>query len=164
MENIAGIFRDPHQAHMAIAALLDRGFSNNDISMIMSDRTQKRHFINKDYVTEMAKGGATGGAAGVVLGGLIAGLTAIGSLTVPGLGLLATGPIVAMLSGAGAGAAVGGLGGALIKASVSAANAKRYEEEINNGNIVLIVHTKNGEEILAANEVLKDYEAVTEVV
>lgn len=164
MENIAGIFHDPHHAHMAVAALMDKGFTKDDISIIMSDRTQKRLFNNSQTKDDLARGGATGAATGVVLGGIIAGLTAIGTLSIPGVGLLASGPIIAMLSGAGAGATIGGLLGALLKASGSATTAKHYEEVINDGNIVLIVHTKSAAQVLAATEVMKEFEGATEVV
>lgn len=162
MKNIAGVFYARSQAHGAIATLLDRGFTQGDISVIMSDEAKQRHFHDSSNAEEIAAGGGSGAAAGGVLGGLLAGLAAIGTITIPGIGLLAAGPIMAVLSGIGAGAAIGGLAGALTTAGISASEAKHYEDEIKKGNIVLVVHTKTEEELLVAHDAMRQHEAITE--
>lgn len=164
MKNIAGIFYNQRQANDAVSALMQRGFTQQDISILMSDEAKKRHFHGDNNMDEAAKGGAVGAAAGGVLGGLLAALTAVGSLTIPGVGLLAAGPLVAALSGLGAGAALGGIGGALVSVGFAEAEAKRYEDQIRKGNVVLIVRTDKEEEILAAHEILRRHEAMTEAV
>ena len=164
MKNIAGMFSSRADASKAIGELVHRGFNPEDVSMLMSEETRKQHFHHESHSEETAKGGLTGAAVGGTLGAILAGLTAIGSLTVPGIGLLAAGPIVAALTGAGIGAAVGGLSGALIKAGFSDRDARHYEEQIRKGSIVLIVRTDSEEELLAANEVLLRHDAMTETV
>lgn len=164
MKNIAGTFYSRSQAHGAVATLLDRGFTQDDISIIMSDKAQQRHFHNTSDSEEIAAGGGAGAAAGGILGGLLAGLAVVGTITIPGIGLLAAGPIIAVLSGVGAGAAVGGLAGALTSAGIASADARRYEDEVKKGNIVLVVRTKTEEEILAAHDAMRQHEAMTEAV
>jgi hypothetical protein len=164
MKNIAGMFSNRAEASKAVGELVHRGFDPSDISMLMSEVTRKQHFHKESHGEEAAKGGITGAAVGGTLGAILAGLTAIGSLTVPGVGLLAAGPIVAALTGAGLGAAVGGLSGALIKAGFSDRDARHYEEQIRKGSIVLIVRTDSEDELLAANEILLRHEATTEAV
>lgn len=83
--------------------------------------------------------GATA-AAGTVAGagaGLLAGL---GTVAVPGFGpLVAAGWIVSTLVGAGAGAAVGGLAGALMDAGLSDEEARDYAEGVRRGGALVTV-------------------------
>lgn len=130
MKNVAGIFSTRVAASKAVADLIHRGFNPGDISLLMSEETRKKQFHGKDSDTaeEASKGGVAGALVGGTLGAILAGLTAIGSLTIPGVGLLAAGPIVAALSGAGLGAAVGGLTGALINGRVQRARRPPFRE------------------------------------
>jgi hypothetical protein len=62
-------------------------------------------------------------------------------LVIPGLGpVLAAGPIVALLTGVGAGGVAGGLLGALIGLGIPEYEAKRYEGRLRKGGILLSVH------------------------
>ena len=85
-------------------------------------------------------------------------MAGVGALAIPGLGaFIAAGPILATLSGAAAGAAVGGVSGALIGYAVPEFEAKQYESKLRDGNILISVHTESVvqqahvREILAAN-------------
>jgi uncharacterized membrane protein len=53
---------------------------------------------------------------------------------------------MAALSGAAAGAAVGGLSGALIGMGIPEYEAKRYEGKVKDGNILVSVHTEDSTE------------------
>src|ERR1700722_11734820 len=112
MPNIVGVFETAPLANQAIADLLSAGLTKDEISLIISDKA-KAHFsaATKDTgdraVADTAIGAGTGGA----LGALLAGLTMAGAILIPGAQLLVAGPLVAVLTGAGAGAAVGGLAG-----------------------------------------------------
>jgi hypothetical protein len=59
---------------------------------------------------------------------------------------------MAALAGAGAGAAVGGITGALIGMGIPEYEAKRYEGKIKDGNILMFVHTRDGAERDRAKE------------
>jgi len=141
MKTITGIFESSIAADRAVSSLLDEGFSKDDISLIMSDKTRNTLFSSTDdEANRVAKGGLVGATLGGAFGALIAGLTGVGAIALTGGSVLAAGPIVAALYGAGAGGAVGGLSGALISAGFAADEANRYEEEIKSGRAVVIVH------------------------
>ena len=59
-------------------------------------------------------GAGVGGAIGTALGAVMAMIAATAVIAVPGVGLVAAGPVAAALAGAGAGALTGGLIGALM--------------------------------------------------
>ena len=86
-------------------------------------------------------------AVGGTLGAIIGGIAAIGTnLVLPGLGLVVWGPVAAALAGAGAGGLTGGLVGALIGHGIPEDDAKRYEEGINNGGVVMGVTPRSDED------------------
>jgi len=151
MKTVAGIFDNKIVADTAVAQLLDVGFTKDDISLIMSEETKKTFFSSTDdEANRTAKGAAAGATLGGALGALIAGLTVAGSIVTSGGALLLSGPIVAVLAGAGVGGVAGGLAGALVRAGFAADEANRYEEEIKRGKAVVVVHAENdGKESLA---------------
>jgi uncharacterized membrane protein len=91
-------------------------------------------------------------------------LASIGVLAIPGFGpLLAAGPLVAILTGVGAGAAVGavagGLVGALIVAGVPEAAAHRYAESVRSGGTLVAV-TAEGSRAPMVEQIMKRCGAV----
>ena len=88
------------QAETIIGTLKTAGFSNNDISVLMADKTGTKDFAHQ-HNTKAPEGAATGAGTGAVLGGTLGWLAGIGALAIPGLGpFIAAGPIMAALSGA----------------------------------------------------------------
>jgi hypothetical protein len=155
MKTVAGIFDSEITADRAVSSLLDEGFSKDDISLIMSSKTRDSLFSSTDdEANRVAKGGIFGAALGGTLGALVAGLTTVGIVVLPGGGLLAVGPVIAALSGAGAGGVFGGLSGALISAGFAADEASRYEEEIKRGKVIVIVHAPNEQKAIVAEAAL----------
>src|ERR1700760_720882 len=127
MANIVGIFDNAVLANQTIADLLSIGLTKDDISLVMSDKA-KNNFsaATKDTGDRAVVDSAIGAGTGGVIGALLAGLTMAGAVVIPGVSLLVVGPLVAALTGAGAGAAVGGLTGALAAAGISAVEASKY--------------------------------------
>jgi len=136
---VTGLFKSRSGAERAVENLVDYGFSRDDISLLMSDATQGREFSLK-MATKAPEGVATGATVGGVLGAIAAGLVALGIVVVPGLALVAAGPIVATLAGLGAGAAAGGVAGGLIGLGLPEHEAKFYSEEIAKGGILVGVY------------------------
>ena len=136
---VTGIFTTRESAEHAVDELTRAGFSQHDVSLLMSDTTHGREFALKKS-TKAPEGAATGAAIGGTLGAIAAGVAAVASITVPGFGLMAAGPIVAALTGLGAGAAAGGLTGALVGLGIPEHEAKFYQEEIQRGRILVGVH------------------------
>ena len=66
------------------------------------------------------------------------------SVSVPGLGIVVAGPIAAAL--AGAGAAAGGVLGALTAIGVPESSAMRYGQEIRSGGILMSVRARDADD------------------
>jgi hypothetical protein len=69
--------------------------------------------------------------------------------------LIAAGPIMATLAGAGVGGAVGGLVGALVGMGIPEYEAKRYEGRVKDGGILVSVHCDSSDEVSRAKDILK---------
>lgn len=142
---VVGVYRNEEEAMKAINDLVEMGYHKDDISVLAQDRDQlDRIKDDSDLSTESTKnvgaGAATGAAAGGVIGGVGALIAELGILTIPGVGpFLAAGPIVATIGGLAAGGAAGGVVGALVGLGVQKEEAKQYEENLDNGDILVIV-------------------------
>ena len=128
------------QASEIVNQLKAAGFSNNDISALLPDKTGTKDFGHEHH-TKAPEGAATGGAVGGALGIGLGWLAGVGLLAIPGLGpFIAAGPIMAALSGGAVGGAVGGVVGALVGMGIPEYEAKRYAGKLREGNILLSVH------------------------
>jgi hypothetical protein len=148
---LTGMFRDRESTENAYNALQERGYTKDDINLVMSDQTRKTHFSGDVRETEIgtkaAEGAGKGSAIGSTVGAIVGIIAAIGtSIVIPGLGIIIAGPIAAGLAGAGAGGITGGIIGALVGSGIPEERAKLYESGIKNGNIVLGVHPRNNED------------------
>ena len=149
------IFPTRSAAESAVDRLVAVGFSNQDVSVLMSDNDSAREFATEKN-TKAPEGTATGVGVGGVVGGTLGLLAGIGALAIPGVGpLIAAGPIMGALAGLGVGGAVGGLVGALVGMGIPEYEAKRYEGRVKDGGILVSVHCDTSEEISRAKDVLK---------
>jgi hypothetical protein len=152
---VFGIYKSVVQAERAVGTLTSAGFSNNDISVLLTDAQTTREFAHEKN-TKAPEGTATGAAAGGVIGGTLGLLVGIGTLASPGIGpLIAAGPIVAALAGVGAGGAAGGIIGALVGMGIPEYEAKRYEGHVKNGGVLMSVHCGTSDAVTRAEELLK---------
>jgi len=159
---VTGLFRDRDSAERAYQSVAERGYGKDDVSLVMSDDTRKRHFTSDGRETELgskaAEGAGIGGAIGGTLGAIAAAIAAVGtSIAIPGLGLVVAGPIAAALAGAGAGAATGGLVGALIGWGIPEERIKEYEAGIKEGGILMGVKPRNPEDAAYFQKNWRDY-------
>lgn len=148
---VTGLFPDRDSAEAAYNAAHSRGYTTEDVNLIMSDDARARHFGTEAVETELgnkaAKGAGIGGAIGGTVGAVAAAIAAVGTtLALPGLGVVVAGPIAAAVAGAGAGAAGGGLVGALIGWSMPEERVKEYEEGLKEGRILMGVHARSDED------------------
>lgn len=147
------------QASAIVEDLKSAGFAANDISALFPDKDTSRDFAH-DKATKAPEGAAAGAATGTLLGGALGWLAGIGALAIPGLGpFIAAGPIMAALGGAGVGAAAGGLTGGLVGLGIPEYEAKQYEGKIRGGNILLSVHTDDGDQVSKVKEIYKRHGA-----
>jgi Heat induced stress protein YflT domain len=152
---VFGIYSSGDHAERAVDALLNAGFTNQEISVLLPDTRSTREFAHVKE-TKAPEGTATGVTAGGVIGGALGVLAGVGALAIPGLGpFIAAGPIMAGLAGLGAGGAVGGLVGALVGLGIPEYEAKRYEGRVKNGGTLLSVHCDTSGQIERAKDVLK---------
>ncbi len=152
---VFGIYKQRLDAEEAVDRIAAAGFEYNDISVLLPDAQSSKEFAHEKN-TKAPEGTATGATAGGVVGGTLGLLAGIGALAIPGLGpFIAAGPIVGALAGAGAGGAVGGIIGALVGMGIPEYEAKRYENRIKDGGVLLSVHCDTSEEIDRAKECLK---------
>lgn len=149
---LTGMFRDRESTESAYNALHDRGYSKDDINLVMSNETRNAHY-NDDAAedteigTKAAEHAGKGSAIGGTIGAIVGVIAAIGtSVVIPGLGILIAGPIAAGLAGAGAGGLAGGVIGALVGSGIPEARAKLYESGIKEGNVVISVTPRNNED------------------
>ena len=148
---MTGLFPDRASAEHGFNAMSERGYSKDDVNVVMSDDTRKAHFTSSGAETELgnkaAEGAGVGGAIGGTLGAIAAAVAAVGTtLALPGLGLVIAGPLAAAIAGAGAGAATGGLVGALVGWNMPEERVKRYDEGVRNGGILMGVRPRSDED------------------
>lgn len=146
---MTGLFKDRESAEGAYRSLSNRGYGKDDVNLLMSDETRKKHFTGSDTElgTKAWEDAGKGAAIGGGLGATLAALAAIGTtLALPGLGLLIAGPIAAALAGGGAGALTGGLIGALVGHGIPEEQARHYEKGIREGGIVMGVNPRTPED------------------
>src|SRR5688500_2856496 len=91
---MTGMFKDRESAERAYNSLHARGYSKDDINLMMSEDTRKRHFSDKESATtefgsKALEGTGAGSAIGGTLGAIVGAIAAIGTtIAIPGLGLL----------------------------------------------------------------------------
>lgn len=138
---ITGMFRDRPSAERAVADLQNIGYTQNDISVMLSDATRSREFA-ADTGTHAAEGAGVGAGIGGTLGAIVAALTATGVVAATGgiAAPLVAGPLAAALAGAGAGGLTGGIIGGLIGAGIPEDRAHQYETDLNAGGILVGVN------------------------
>jgi len=152
---VFAMVKDQSHAGQIVDQLKSAGFSRDDISVLLSDKRSSQEFAHQKN-TKAPEGATTGAAAGGVLGGTLGWLAGIGALAIPGAGpFIAAGPIMAGLSGAGIGAATGGLAGGLIGLGMPEYEARRYQERLKEGNVLISVHSDNEGETRRAKEIFE---------
>lgn len=152
---VYGIYRNEEQVSYAIDKMLEGGFRNEDISVLLPDNLGTKEFAHEKH-TKAPEGTATGAATGGAIGGAIGLLAGVGALAIPGLGpFIAAGPIMAALAGVGVGGTVGGIIGALVGMGLPEYEAKRYEGMIKAGGILASIHCDNSDWVTKAKDMMK---------
>jgi len=158
MSNTAvfGIYRETSALSGGLEALKNAGFRSTDISVLLPENAGTKDFVHQKE-TKAPEGATTGATTGAVVGGILGWLAGIGALAIPGIGpLIAAGPIVAMLAGAGAVGAAGGIVGTLVGFGMPEYEAKRFEGRVRSGGILVSVHCDSHEWVKKAKKLLED--------
>jgi hypothetical protein len=162
---VAGLFDELRNAQASVEELTENGFSRDDISILANEvldddtnpppdgiypESSDVESVSDVTLIDAGKGAAVGGTAGFLLG--------LASLMIPGIGpIMAAGPIVAALSGACLGAAVGGIVGALAEMGISHEHATYYAEGMRRGGTVVTVKTDEALADTAVNIMRRHY-------
>lgn len=149
---ITALFQNRRDAEDAYSALIDLGIGRDEISIIMSEETRKRHYEDvgegqrreeAEMGSKAAEGAGVGAAVGGTAGGIAGAVAAAASPVVfPGIGIVLSGPLAAALAGAGAGGAAGTLLGGLTGAGIPEERAEQYERGLKEGGILIAAHPR----------------------
>lgn len=138
MFNVIGLFSEAKNASGAINALAALHLSEQNISLVTNENMHKDQFAIDDN-TKLSEGAAIGAIGGGVLGAVVGGLAAAGTVATGGVGLLASGPIVAALTSgafsAGGGAMLGSVFGVLVPESEN----QQLVDAVERGAIAVLV-------------------------
>lgn len=129
---VLGIFDDAQQARRAMEQVR-RDFLNIEDLSIITRATESGEPVSDDDHVTAGKGAAVGALWGGVVG--------LAALLIPGVGpFIAGGALFAGLTGAAAGAIVGGIAGALVDSiGISADEARQYEQLVQEGMTLIAV-------------------------
>jgi uncharacterized membrane protein len=169
-------------ADRIVMALQNKNFRNEDISVLFADREgrlsrnlrpatpyedlpkTKRGTLGTEKHTKAPEGGVIGATTGGILGGSLGLLAGIGSLAIPGFGpFIAAGPIIAALSGSAVGGALGLLVGSLVGLGIPEFEAKKYENSLKAGHVLIAVHVDSHQECDRVKEILSQ-QGATDIV
>jgi hypothetical protein len=154
---VLGIYPTRSSVESAAQALVNAGFPSSGISVLMPESLGGSKEMGTEKATKAPEGTTTGVATGGVIGGVLGVLAGVGLLAIPGLGpFIAAGPIMAGLAGLGVGGAVGGVVGALVGMGIPEYEAKRYEERLRKGGILLSVHCDTSDDVKRAKQVIEN--------
>jgi uncharacterized membrane protein len=136
---VVGMFTNRPDAEAAIRELKAAGFGGDRIGVALQDQEDQREV--RDLLEATGREAAGGAAKGAVSGSLVGGLIGLlGSLLIPGVGLIMVGGVLAStLTGAGIGAATGGIIGALVALGVPEADARHFDEGLRSGRTLVTV-------------------------
>lgn len=146
---ITAFFNTYDEAAKAVQRLEAAHIPDFEISLVSNNTDNvSAHHATRTLDEEAASHEFTGAgaAAGTIAGGGAGLLAGLGTVAVPGLGpVIAAGWLVSTLIGAGAGAAVGGLMGALADSGLSDDQAQAYVDGVRRGGTLVTVGVNEAE-------------------
>lgn len=154
MNTITHVVKNRATAQAIFMQLEAVGISERQISLVMTDEARGSHF-NLRESSKVDEGTAAGASVGGLVGIIAGAILSAGVIVIPGLNLVVTGALVSSLAGLGAGAVVGGLAGGLIGSGIPEHEAKLYEKELKEGNVLIAVNAENHDQEKAIREIFK---------
>lgn len=139
---VTAIYDTPVAAARMLDRLLERGFHRDQVTVLMGEEVHRQ----LDRAGEVAGGDepAHAAKAGAIAGGTLAVLAAA-ALSLTGIGLVAIGPLAAMLGAGTLGAVGGGVLGSLVGLGVRGDVARVYERDLSEGAVLLGVEIEPAE-------------------
>ncbi len=161
---VIGLFDTTNHAEEAVRDLQQNNFARERIGVAVQSKDMASKFEAANASpTEQAAG--AGAVTGTAVGGLVGLLVGLGSITLPGIGPVATaGTLTTVLGstalGAGVGAAAGGLIGALVGLGIPEEEAHVYAEGLKRGGTLVTVQTIDENQANRAVDILRNHNAV----
>jgi hypothetical protein len=147
---VCATFKDALMAKQALQALEPLHLDSRDVSLITSEAAYEREELVEVIAGDkLHEESVHAGKVGGLTGAIIAAVTAIAGMITGGTGLLAAGPIVAIITGAG------GVLGGLLGAGFTENAAQKVDNAIRQGHVVILVHAENKEIAKNAEAALK---------
>jgi hypothetical protein len=151
---VVGVFSDAAASERAYKALMDMGFSGEEISIVREGQEAPQMSAGE---TKSGTGTTTGATAGAILGGIVG----LAALAIPGVGpLIAAGPLAVALGGALTGGALGALAGSFAGLGIPKEHAERYEAAVRGGNTVITVKANDPDGAKRILSALESYGAM----
>jgi hypothetical protein len=160
---VTALFHDRNDAERAYNKLLDHGYRDADISVVMAEDTRTQYYGDREQRetkvgSKAAEGAGIGGAIGGTAGGIAGAIAAAAAPVVfPGIGIVLSGPLAAALAGAGAGGLGGSLIGGLIGAGIPEERVEHYESGLKEGGILLGAHPRTEGDYANAEKTFNQY-------
>jgi hypothetical protein len=159
MKPITATFKHRNQIEHAVNELIGMGVDKDEISVLMSDDVHRKNFASEvsgapvqgvkiQQTDRSEEGTAAGAAAGGAFGAILASVASVGILGSTGLGLVAAGPVMAVMAGAGGGGMAGGVIGFLTGMGVEKHEVKTFADRLENGAFLLSVESDKDTELL----------------
>jgi len=128
-----GVFDSVDNATLAVDGLLGMGFTQEEITVVCSDKSKERLFKDFEHQRPAGSYDAKATMTGSAIGAIAAGLTVVASaVATGGLAILAAGPI-----SAAAGGVAGGFVGAMMTRGVEKELANFYQQAVLKGQILV---------------------------
>ncbi len=150
MQTVIGTYPTTDQAERASQDLVNAGVAWDDISLVTNNEGGRYAPVTDPDVAGGAGVSTTGHAighdakVGAEWGAGVGFLVGLTGLAIPGLGWIAgAGWFMGTLLGAGTGAVIGGLVGALTHVGVPEPDAMRYNEAVRGGHALLVVRASD---------------------
>ena len=146
-KTLVALYDHLSDARAAVDDLVAAGISRDSINLVANDAAREYESeLSRDRNNPRHDAAGSGATIGTVLGGLAGLLVGLGAFAIPGVGpIVAAGPIIATLTGAGAGAATGGIVGALADLGVPEDDAHSYAEGVRRGGTLVSVKLSESE-------------------
>ncbi len=139
MRTFTHLYDDYNDARQTVEALEAAGIPHTDISIVSNNAGQSATTGATTGTVDETRAG-TGASTGTLIGGGVGLLTGLGLLAIPGVGpVVAAGWLIATVTGAGIGAAGGGLLGSLVHAGIPEDQAHTYTEGVRRGGSLVTV-------------------------
>lgn len=142
MRIVSGIYRDESKLTDAVRKLQAQSVPADEISVVVRDPGEgEDKEVPVDLESGVEQGAVIGGSVGAALGVVGVTLATTGLIVVPGIAILAGGPILAALQGGLAGGAVGAPVGGLLGVGQWSATPHLDEDALKEGAAIVAVES-----------------------